>query len=633
MYTPAHQIEWHSNTQGTKGKDIQDGLRAIKSKCERLNVPYPCCFWVDDCCKMRKTIEEVFPNSVTRQDIKHIINRIVEQLSKKSACYGDACRKLHSVVVGGEMSVIDRTGQLRAVPQLLDHRDIIIGRLREWEAQYKRLDPSLFLSDFTTTFKNQLHHFALGCVDDVTIAQGQSAPRHFLEMTDGKFVLLRGTNRDESLHRRMNGVWPDWCGEELAEAIKTAFFFNWTAYRVSRPCSLDTGRDYIINFNPSPQPVSSATFLLRSGADSSSTDAAEGVTDTVVDPSAISTVGTVVTHSQRELSDAELETVDIDALLNQRRLQSCATVDTLLKAGCNIGLTNVRQVQLLLRYKRPGGPLRVTTASGNLLGTAPPVRTGIDKRYERMDTIPGSKKASLTPARRPPRKRKLLTADVPPVSETATAPQPPVTSLKGWTDATTSILTLIAGSIKGTIKWDAVEREFNSRSEEKATSIQLKSRWQQVKKTKTNLARFHDDGTEYCTQMSASVSEHISGRSSNVMILPLPLSNASSTEDSRSRHPLRDYTYTLAEINAVSLELAPKGEEFTAAEQEILDYIIAVKLGVKPGGRVEWKNVHEFWKTTARVQKLNKPHAKIYLRTKDQLEERWKTIRKKAQKI
>jgi hypothetical protein len=58
---------------------------------------------------------------------------------------------------------------------------------------------------------------------------------HYAETTDGKFTLMRGTGRNESIHRRLNAMWPDRCGAALAAALLLVFFFNWTAKRCSRP--------------------------------------------------------------------------------------------------------------------------------------------------------------------------------------------------------------------------------------------------------------------------------------------------------------------------------------------------------------------------------------------------------------
>ena len=43
--------------------------------------------------------------------------------------------------------------------------------------------------------------------------------KYYMELEDGHFVLFRGTNRNESFHKRLNHFWPEKCGPELAECL------------------------------------------------------------------------------------------------------------------------------------------------------------------------------------------------------------------------------------------------------------------------------------------------------------------------------------------------------------------------------------------------------------------------------
>ena len=70
---------------------------------------------------------------------------------------------------------------------------------------------------------------------------------HYIETTDGKFTVLRGTNRNESCHRCLNHIWPVRCGGGLGSRLKTAFFFEWTSARITRPCSFDVYSTIRIN--------------------------------------------------------------------------------------------------------------------------------------------------------------------------------------------------------------------------------------------------------------------------------------------------------------------------------------------------------------------------------------------------
>ena len=78
-----------------------------------------------------------------------------------------------------------------------------------------RLKTKLFLTEFDDAAIGVKGHITNGCLLDPLIDG-----KHYIETTDGKFPLLRGTGRDESCHRRLNNVWPDRDGEELGANMK-----------------------------------------------------------------------------------------------------------------------------------------------------------------------------------------------------------------------------------------------------------------------------------------------------------------------------------------------------------------------------------------------------------------------------
>jgi len=69
---------------------------------------------------------------------------------------------------------------------------------------------------------------------------------------------------------------------------------------------------------------------------------------------------------------------------------------TLLKLRCPITLASVQILPLLLKYSDLSVPFIRGTKSGNLIGSAPLTRTGINKGFERMDATSGSKRSSYT---------------------------------------------------------------------------------------------------------------------------------------------------------------------------------------------------------------------------------------------
>ena len=84
----------------------------------------------------------------------------------------------------------------------------------------------LFLKDFGITLENQKYHI-LNCVHEVYDNDGN----HYMETTDGVFRLYRGTNKNESCHRRLNHLFPDQCVEKTFVSFLTAFKFAWNIQR------------------------------------------------------------------------------------------------------------------------------------------------------------------------------------------------------------------------------------------------------------------------------------------------------------------------------------------------------------------------------------------------------------------
>ena len=87
------------------------------------------------------------------------------------------------------------------------------GTSRKKKKKGEKKEGPLFLKDFQSTFMAQKFH-VLNCVKDPEI-NGQ----HCLEMDDEHFVLLRGTNRNESVHKRIKHFHPEKCGQDLHDNL------------------------------------------------------------------------------------------------------------------------------------------------------------------------------------------------------------------------------------------------------------------------------------------------------------------------------------------------------------------------------------------------------------------------------
>ena len=65
--------------------DLETLLNALKARCTRLGVAFPRYFFVDNAEAYEGIIKSVMgENVVVLQDIKHLINRILETVSKKN---------------------------------------------------------------------------------------------------------------------------------------------------------------------------------------------------------------------------------------------------------------------------------------------------------------------------------------------------------------------------------------------------------------------------------------------------------------------------------------------------------------------------------------------------------------------
>lgn len=120
-------------------------------------------------------INSVFPAPVTNtngtvvlQDIKHLINRLLEECSKQSSLYARWSIELHGVFTnyGHKINVVSRNGNIYTVSAPLESGNVIWNRLNQSIENFKNTDSqsriiflqnnpnnvyhSLFLKNFDT---------------------------------------------------------------------------------------------------------------------------------------------------------------------------------------------------------------------------------------------------------------------------------------------------------------------------------------------------------------------------------------------------------------------------------------------------------------------------------------------------
>jgi hypothetical protein len=167
---PWAQVEYASEVKGTTGKDMQVGFKAIKAKCDRLNVAHPTTCCVDDCCAQRNIIQDVFPKMLVVQDLKHLVNRMINNVSVTHVLYGDFCKKLHGALVGDNITVQTRNGAFVEIAGRLLPKEEQESKLVELVSHYKSISGGkLFLGGFDDALDNQLEHIRKGCLVDPII--------------------------------------------------------------------------------------------------------------------------------------------------------------------------------------------------------------------------------------------------------------------------------------------------------------------------------------------------------------------------------------------------------------------------------------------------------------------------------
>jgi len=219
----------HVQTKKETAAVIKAELLKLKARCDRMGVPYPKYFVCDDAGAWEKVVLSVFEDAEVKQDTKHLINRPVEILG--TVCEGAAefSVAFHGAFTASEVPVRSRTGKVHMFDGPLDPPEVIIQKAEKVIRQYELVYPSLFSTEFKRSWETQKANI-LKYVHEVYDVDGTFIfkqnvlfpyfvyfiifvpGKHYYESDDGVFHLLRGTNRNESLHKRVKHVWPEKLG-------------------------------------------------------------------------------------------------------------------------------------------------------------------------------------------------------------------------------------------------------------------------------------------------------------------------------------------------------------------------------------------------------------------------------------
>ena len=133
----------------------------------------------------------------------------------------------------------------------------IVKDLEDLYSRFKRMDsrenqsPKLFMTSKKEGFLDEFSHVLdnnrqqiLKYLKEAILIDENGDELWYYEHSPGKAWLLRGTNRNESCHRRFRGFHPEKCGIKLHTCMMIAFTFQWNFHRDGCAASLqDCGLD------------------------------------------------------------------------------------------------------------------------------------------------------------------------------------------------------------------------------------------------------------------------------------------------------------------------------------------------------------------------------------------------------
>lgn len=156
--------------------------------------------YVDDCCKVRKKLEDIFGNQVMiKLDIFHAVQRITKKVSKRHTLFHDFISSLKLVFRNPTDLGTNREQSTPDPTTLENNMNVFVKR---WNG-VKSDDGNVILTTAVLQEINKLRvHIRNGCLSYIKPG--------------------RGTNRDESLHRSLNSFMKySKIGTELAYALLT----------------------------------------------------------------------------------------------------------------------------------------------------------------------------------------------------------------------------------------------------------------------------------------------------------------------------------------------------------------------------------------------------------------------------
>ena len=137
------------------------------------------------------------------QDVKHWINRLIKTLNKENHMYTPFCVELHGCVTDKPLYAKDRNGDFRKAPARILLSDEIERRIENLMNTHIRTNSTIFREDKGVRLFEKQWAVNKSKIRFVMDAVDEDSGLHYFEAEDGHFYLYRGTNKNESFHRRL----------------------------------------------------------------------------------------------------------------------------------------------------------------------------------------------------------------------------------------------------------------------------------------------------------------------------------------------------------------------------------------------------------------------------------------------
>jgi hypothetical protein len=178
------QISYFKKLEKEDKVNVKTILTAMKVRCDRLNCPYPLYITCDNAKAWEKTIHDIFPGATVLQDVKHLINRIIEKTKKANRFYSVFGEEIHKCFFENDVTVVSRNKKVYKVKGKFKPPNEIIRCMQNIIEDYRaKSEGDLFLEGFDETANTQKE------IINLYISDPLIDHLHVIETSDGKFLL------------------------------------------------------------------------------------------------------------------------------------------------------------------------------------------------------------------------------------------------------------------------------------------------------------------------------------------------------------------------------------------------------------------------------------------------------------